>query len=87
MIALLILALTVLSLSAGTLAASWRRYGQAALSARQDWRDCPQTREVRFQIIEYGAKPNGKVVGQVIALPVRPKAAPALHRQPLRAAA
>ena len=82
MIALLVLAATVLALSSGAIAASWQRYGQAALSARQDWRDCPQSREVRFHIVEYGAKPKGKV----IALPIRPKAAPA-YRQPLRAAA
>ena len=87
MIALLVLATTVLSFSAGALAASWRRYGMAAMNARQDWRDCPQTREVRFQIIEYGAKPGGKACGKVIALPVRAKAASALRRQPLRAAA
>ncbi len=82
MLALLVLALTVFSLSAGTIAASWNRYGQAARAARQEWRDCPQTREVRFTIIEYGAKP----AGQVIALPIKRKAAPA-YQQPLRAAA
>lgn len=83
MIALLILATTALSLSVGALAATWRRYGMAAMNARQDWRDCPQTREVRFQVVEYGAKPGGRV----IALPVRKQPAPAPHRQPLRAAA
>lgn len=82
MIALLVLATTVLALSSGAIASTWRRYGQAALGARREWLECPQTREVRFQIIEYGAKP----VAQVIALPVRPKA-PAPYRQPLRAAA
>ncbi len=83
MIALLVLAATVLALASGAIAASWQRYGQAALSARQDWRDCPQTREVRFQIIEYGAKPKGRV----IALPIRPKADPSRVQPPLRAAA
>ncbi len=83
MVALLILALTVLSLSAGAIAASWQHYGQAALSARQEQRDCPQMREVRFQIVEYGAKPGGRV----IALPIRKKLAPARFPQPLRAAA
>ena len=82
MLALVVLALAVFSLAAGTIAASWNRYGQAARSARQEWRDCPQTREVRFTIIEYGAKP----AGQVIALPIKRKAAPA-YQQPLRAAA
>ena len=82
MIALLVLAATVLALSSGAIAASWQRYGQAALSARQEWRDCPQSREIRFQIVEFGAKPKGKV----IALPIRPKAVPA-YRQSLRAAA
>jgi len=82
MIALLVLATTILALSSGALASTWRRYGQVALGARREWLECPQTREVRFQIIEYGAKPKGKV----IALPIRPKAAPA-YRQPLRAAA
>ncbi len=82
MSAVLILALTVLALSSGTIASSWKRYGQAALGARQERRDCPPTREVRFQIVEYGTKP----AGQVIALPVRRKAAPA-YQQPLRAAA
>lgn len=81
--ALLIFALTVLSLSAAAIASSWQRYGHAAMSARQDRRDCPQTRELRFTIIEYGAKPRG----QVIALPVRKQLAPAPYRQPLRAAA
>lgn len=82
MIALLVLALTTISLSAGAIASSWSRYGQAALTARQEARDCPQTREVRFRIVQYGAKPGGKV----IALPIRQKA-PAPYRQPLRAAA
>lgn len=83
MIALLVLAATVLALSSGAIAATWQRYGQAALNARQEWLDCPKTREVRFQIIQYGTKPRG----QVIALPVRPKAAPAPAQPPLRAAA
>ena len=83
MIALLVLSATVLALSSGAIAASWRRYGQAALGARQDWLECPQTREVRFRIVQYGAKPRG----QVIALPIKPKAAPAPVQQPLRAAA
>ncbi len=83
MIALLVLAATVLALSVGAIAASWQRYGQAARNARQEWRDCPATREIRFRVVQYGARPGGKV----IALPVRPKAAPALARQPLRAAA
>ena len=78
----LILALTVLALSSGAIASSWQRYGQAARGARQERRDCPQTREVRFQIVEYGAKP----AAQVIALPIKRKAAPA-YQQPLRAAA
>lgn len=83
MVALLILALAVLSLAVGAIATSWQHYGQAALSARQEQRDCPQTREVRFQIVEYGTKPGGRV----IALPIRKKLTPALHPQPLRAAA
>jgi hypothetical protein len=83
MIALLVLAATILALSMGTIAATWQRYGQAAMNARQEWRDCPQTREVRFRIVQYGAKPAGRV----IALPVRPKAAPVLAQPPLRAAA
>lgn len=82
MLALLVLALATFSLSAGAIAASWNRYGQAARSVRQEWRDCPQTRQVRFTIVEYGAKP----VGQVIALPIKRKVAPA-YQQPLRAAA
>ncbi len=82
MSAVLILALTVLALTSGTIASSWRRYGHAALNARQVRRDCPQTREVRFQIVEYGTKP----AAQVIALPIKRKAAPA-YQQPLRAAA
>ncbi len=82
MTAVLILALTVLALSAGAIASTWQRYGQAAMTARQDRRDCPQTREVRFQIVQYGAKPGG----QVIALPIKPRAVPA-YQQPLRAAA
>lgn len=83
MTALLVLALTVLSLSVGAIVSSWNRYGQAALNARSEWRACPQTREVRITIVEYGAKPAGRV----IALPVRKMAAPAPYRQPLRAAA
>lgn len=83
MIALLVLATTVLALSTGAIAATWQRYGQAAMNARQEWRDCPATREVRFRIVQYGARTGAKV----IALPVRPKAAPAPARQPLRAAA
>ena len=78
----LILALTVLALSSGAIASSWQRYGQAARGARQERRDCPQTREVRFQIVEYGTKP----AAQVIALPIKRKATPA-YQQPLRAAA
>jgi len=83
MFALLVLATTVLALASGAIAATWQRYGQAALNARQEWRDCPATREVRFRIVQYGAKPAGRV----IALPIKPKAAPVLAQPPLRAAA
>ncbi|MEA3265000.1 MAG: hypothetical protein U9R07_16115 [Pseudomonadota bacterium] len=83
MIALLVLATTVLALASGAIAGTWQRYGQAALGARREWLECPQTREVRFRIVQYGAKPGGRV----IALPVRPKAAPTRVQPPLRAAA
>lgn len=82
MIALLILATTVLAVAAGALAASWRDYGQAALAAHQELRDCPATREVRYRIVQYGTRSQANVV----ALPVRQKAA-VVTRQPLRAAA
>lgn len=83
MIAVLILAVSVVTLSATALAASWRGYGAGVAIARQEARDCPQMREVRYRIVEYGAKP----AGQVIALPVRTKPALVTPRQPLRAAA
>lgn len=82
MIAFLILATTVLAVAAGSLFATWRDCGQAALTAHQELRDCPATREVRYRIVQYGAGSGAKV----IALPVRQKAA-GVTRQPLRAAA
>lgn len=83
MIAVLILAGTVFALCTAALVTTWREYGQAARTIWDDARTCPETREVRYRIIEYGAKPAGRVV----ALPIKPKVAAVTVRQPLRAAA
>lgn len=90
MIAVLVFALTLATamLAGGVIATSWQRYGALVLGARQDWADCPQTREVRFRVIQRGLVPGGNIV----ALPVRASSVsgarpPARHRQPLRVAA
>jgi hypothetical protein len=89
-IAVLVFALTLgtMMLAGGVVAVIWQRYGALALGARQDWTDCPQTREVRFRVTQRGLVPGGNIV----ALPLRAKpviaaASPVRHRQPQRAAA
>lgn len=80
MVALLSIAVFVAAalLALGSLAHGWQRYGKLALAARGELAMCPEHRELRYRIIEL--KP-----GNVVALPLRPRAAPGFV--PLRAAA
>jgi hypothetical protein len=80
MVALLSIAVFVVAalLALGTLTHDWQRYGKLALAARGELAKCPEHRELRFRIVEL--KPSN-----VVALPLRPRAAPG--SVPLRAAA
>lgn len=84
MIAVLVfaLALAAVMLAVGIIASAWQRYGALVLSARQNWLDCPETREVRFQLVQRGLTPGGNIV----VLPFKPKVVLAQHPVPLRPA-